>query len=177
MSGTTPSQTVGPFFGQGLPYEDGPRIAPEWHPDTITVHGAVFDGAGEPVPDAMVEIWQAGPDGVVSTVPGSIRRANHGFNGFGRCDTDPAGGYWFSTVKPGGPVPYLAMLVFSRGLLKPVSTRVYFPEDAGAHETCSLFTSAPVERRSTLVAVAEGERAYRFDVHLQGDDETVFFAI
>jgi protocatechuate 3,4-dioxygenase alpha subunit len=173
----TPSQTVGPFFGQGLPYGDGPRVVPEWRPDAIVVHGTVSDGDGEPIPDAMVEIWQAGANGAVSAVPGAMRRSNHGFNGFGRCDSDAAGGFWFSTLKPGGPVPYIAVLVFCRGLLKPVSTRIYFPEDAEAHAADTVLAGVPTERRATLVAVAEGERSYRFDVHMQGDDETVFFAI
>ncbi|GAB3968705.1 protocatechuate 3,4-dioxygenase subunit alpha [Actinoallomurus acanthiterrae] len=171
---TTPSQTVGPFFGYALPYADGPYVVPEWRPDAIRIRGRVLDGAGEPLPDALVEIWQADADGGVPRGGGSWRRAGNDFSGFGRCGTDAAGNYWFSTVKPGGPVPYIAMLVFARGLLKPVATRVYFPDEPG-NATDPVLSAVPPDRRDTLVAVREGDRAYRFDVHLRGERETVFF--
>ncbi len=172
----TPSQTVGPFFGFALPYADGPYVAPEWHSDAIRIRGRVLDGAGDPVPDALVEIWQAGPDGKVPAGGGAWRRAGTDFSGFGRCATDPAGNYWFSTVKPGGPAPHIAVLVFARGLLKPVRTRMYFPDEPG-NGTDPVLSAVPEERRDTLVAVRESDRSYRFDVHLQGDKETVFFAV
>lgn len=162
----TSSQTVGPFFGYSLPYEDGPYLVPEWHPDAIRLHGRVLDGAGDPVPDALVEIWQADTTGQVPRTPGALRRAGHDFAGFGRSATDAAGHYWFSTVRPGGP--YIAVLVSARGLLKPVATRVYFadvPEYVDA------------DRRHTLVAEADGDRSYVFDIRLRGDQETVFFAL
>lgn len=171
----TPSQTVGPFFAFGLPYADGPDVAPEWAPDAIRVRGRVLDGAGDPVPDALVEIWQAGADGKVAAGGGAWRRAGNDFSGFGRCGTDPAGNYWFSTVKPGGPAPHVAVLVFARGLLKPVRTRMYFPDEPG-NATDPVLSAVPEDRRDTLVAVRESDRSYRFDVHLQGDKETVFFA-
>ncbi|MFD0689574.1 protocatechuate 3,4-dioxygenase subunit alpha [Actinomadura fibrosa] len=174
---TTPSQTVGPFFGYGLPYEGGSELVPGWRPDAIRVRGRVLDGAGEPVPDALVEIWQADGSGEIPRRPGGLVRAGHDFSGFGRCPTDAAGGYWFGTVKP-GPVgegaPYIAVLVFARGLLKPVFTRLYFPEDGAAHGTDPLLAEVPAERRATLIAEREGEREYRFDIHLQGERETVF---
>jgi protocatechuate 3,4-dioxygenase, alpha subunit len=173
---TTPSQTVGPFFGYALPYGDGPRVVPEWHPDAIRLHGRVFDGAGEPLPDALLEIWQADADGRVPAAPGALTRAGHDFAGFGRCGTDAAGHYWFSTVKPGGPVPYIALLMFARGLLKPVRTRVYFPDEPG-NDGDPVLRGVPADRRDTLVAVREADRSYRFDVHLQGARETVFFAL
>jgi protocatechuate 3,4-dioxygenase alpha subunit len=176
----TPSQTVGPFFGYALPYEEGPYVVPPWRPGAITVRGRVFDGAGEPLPDALVEIWQADADG---TVPaggtGGLRRAGYGFSGFGRCPTDQDGGYWFSTVKPGrigGAAPYIAVLVFARGLLKPVATRLYFPEEGDANGRDPVLSAIDPERRATLVAQQDGEAAYRFDVRLQGEGETVFFA-
>jgi protocatechuate 3,4-dioxygenase alpha subunit len=171
---TTPSQTVGPFFGYALPYGDGPRVVPEWHPDAIRIHGRVLDGEGEPLPDALLEIWQTGPDGQVPDSLGALARGGRDFAGFGRCPTDADGRYWFSTLKPGGPVPYIAVLLFARGLLKPVTTRLYFPGEAG-NDTDPVLSAIPADRRDTLVAVREGDRSYRFDVHLQGEQETVFF--
>lgn len=174
----TPSQTVGPFFGYALPYEGGPEVVPSWRPGAVRVHGQVLDGAGVSVPDALVEIWQADEHGAVPRSEGGLRRGGRGFSGFGRCGTDPAGRYWFDTVKPGatgGSAPYIAVLVFARGLLKPVFTRLYFPEDAAAHETDPVLADVPASRRDTLIAEREGDGAYRFDVHLQGERETVFF--
>ncbi|MFG2088975.1 MULTISPECIES: protocatechuate 3,4-dioxygenase subunit alpha [unclassified Spirillospora] len=176
-SGCTPSQTVGPFFGYALPYEAGPQVVPGWRPDAIDVRGRVLDGAGEPVPDALLEIWQADEAGEIPRRPGGIVRNGHDFSGFGRCATDGDGGYWFTTVKPGavgGAAPYIAVLVFARGLLKPVFTRLYFPEDEPAHAADPLLGAVPAGRRATLIAEREGERGYRFDIHLQGERETVF---
>lgn len=178
-SPVTPSQTVGPFFGYALPYEEGPRVVPDWRPDAIRVRGTVYDGAGEPIPDALVEIWQADENGEIPNRPGGRVRDGHDFSGFGRCATDPAGGYWFSTVKPGavgGGAPYIAVLVFARGLLKPVFTRLYFPEDEAAHATDPLLGDVPADRRGTLIAERTADREYRFDVRMQGDGETVFLA-
>ena len=176
----TPSQTVGPFFGFALPYGDGSVIVPAWHPDAIRIHGRVLDGEGEPVPDALVEIWQPDGSGAVSRSAGGRRRDQVTFCGFGRCATDSAGSYWFSTVRPGrmgAAAPYAAMLVFARGLLKPVATRVYFPEDAAAHDIDPVLSLVDPGRRATLVAAAKGGRNYLFDIRLQGEDETVFFAL
>jgi protocatechuate 3,4-dioxygenase alpha subunit len=172
---TTPSQTVGPFFGYALPYAHGSRVVPEWHPDAIRIHGRVLDGAGEPLPDALVEIWQTGADGEVPGSVGALDRDGRDFSGFGRCATDADGRYWFSTLKPGGPAPHIAVLVFARGLLKPVATRLYFPDEAG-NAADSVLAAVPEGRRDTLVALREDVRSYRFDVHLQGEQETVFFA-
>ncbi|HEY8479059.1 MAG TPA: protocatechuate 3,4-dioxygenase subunit alpha [Spirillospora sp.] len=180
VSGPTPSQTVGPFFGFALPYESGPRVVPGWRPDAIEVRGRVLDGAGDPVPDALVEIWQADENGKIPRNPGGIVREGHDFSGFGRCGTDAAGGYWFTTVKPGAVgegAPYIAVLVFARGLLKPVFTRLYFPEDEAAHASDPLLAAVPADRRATLVAEREGERRYRFDIRLQGERETVFLDV
>ncbi|MCW2885411.1 MAG: protocatechuate 3,4-dioxygenase, alpha subunit [Streptosporangiaceae bacterium] len=168
----TPSQTVGPFFGYALPYAEGQHVVPPWQADAVLLYGRVVDGAGDPVPDAIVEIAQAGADGRPPAEVGALRRAGNGFSGFGRSATDGEGGYWFTTVKPGGTNPYIAMLVFARGLLKPVATRVYFPEDAVVDP---LLRTLEPERRSTLIAVRD-ERGYRFDIHLQGARETVFLA-
>lgn len=177
-TGMTPSQTVGPFFAIGLPYDDGPRVAPAWRPDAIRLRGRVTDGNGDPLPDALIEIMQADADGTVPRSPGALKREPGDFSGFGRCGTDEAGEYWFTTVRPGainGGAPYIAMLVFARGLLKPVSTRVYFPE--ADNSTDPVLSAVPEERRHTLVAERTGEGEYRFDVRLQGENETVFLAV
>lgn len=173
----TPSQTIGPFFGFGLPYDDGPELVRPWRPDAITVSGRVLDGAGMPLPDALLEIWQAAPDGSVPAGGGPLLRIADEFSGFGRCPTDRGGRYRFTTLKPGARdgAPHLALLLFARGLLKPVRSRIYFPEDD--HSGDPVLTGIAPARRGTLIAAAAGERAYRFDVRLRGDDETVFFAL
>jgi protocatechuate 3,4-dioxygenase, alpha subunit len=141
----TPSQTVGPFYGYALPYAEGPFVVPEDHPDAIELHGRVTDGAGEPVSDALLEICQPGL--------------------FGRCPTEADGSYRFRTARPD---VYIPLLVFARGLLKPVWTRVYLTDEA------PFLAQVDPLRRSTLVASLSGERSYRFDVRLQGEGETVF---
>ncbi|MEU8354342.1 protocatechuate 3,4-dioxygenase subunit alpha, partial [Streptomyces sp. NPDC048845] len=131
----TPSQTVGPFYGYALPFAGGGDVAPAGHPDTITVHGRVFDGAGAPVPDALLEFWQAGPDGSLAGAPGSLRRdpvtgavvGRDGveFTGFARVPTDADGHYALRTLPPGGDAPYLSVCVFARGLMHHLFTRAY----------------------------------------------------
>ncbi|MEW2155222.1 protocatechuate 3,4-dioxygenase subunit alpha [Streptomyces sp. NPDC007189] len=182
----TPSHTVGPFYGYALPFRGGEEIAPLGHPDTVTVHGYVLDGAGEPLPDALVELWGPRPDGTVPQVDGSIRRdpATGGylgrngveFTGWGRIQTD-ADGHWYArTLRPGTRgrgAPYLSVCVFARGLLVHLFTRIYLPGDEAALAADPLLTRVG-ERRDTLIAVEEGPAAYRFDIRLQGEGETVF---
>jgi protocatechuate 3,4-dioxygenase alpha subunit len=162
----TPGQTVGPFYGYALPYEGGPDLVPKGHPDAIRLHGVVLDGAGAPVPDALLEIWQADRDGTVPRVGGSLHRDGYTFTGWGRASTNNVGQYSFTTVTPGAP--FIAMTVFARGLMNRLFTRVYLP---GASDPFLL--SLPPERRETLVAEKDGD-GLRFDVTLQGDRETVF---
>jgi protocatechuate 3,4-dioxygenase alpha subunit len=169
VSAATPGQTVGPFFGFALPYPDGPHLVPPGHPDAIRLTGRVLDGAGDGVPDALLEIWQAGADGSVRPNPGSLHRDGFTFTGWGRAATDRTGAYGFTTVRPGGAVPFIAMAVFARGLLHRLFTRVYLP---GSPDD-ALLAAVPAARRSTLLAVADGPQL-RFDVRLQGPDETVF---
>ncbi|MFI5776118.1 protocatechuate 3,4-dioxygenase subunit alpha [Nocardia sp. NPDC051570] len=172
----TPGQTVGPFFGYALPYEGGHRLISPWHPSAIRLHGTVFDGNGDPVPDALVEIRQADTTGAVPTVPGSLRRDGSTFTGWGRAAVDEAGHYEFATVTP-GPVadsaPFIGMVIFARGLLDRLFTRIYLPATANPLAD-PLLASLPPERRRTLIADRDGDRSLRFDVRLQGAEETVF---
>jgi protocatechuate 3,4-dioxygenase alpha subunit len=164
---TTPGQTVGPYFGFALPYPGGADLVPSTHPGAIQLTGRVLDGAGQPVPDALLEIWQTDVSGQVVHEPGSLRRDGFTFTGWGRAATDNTGSYRFTTVRPG--TSFIALAVFARGLLDRLFTRVYLPGAAPD----ALLESLPEERRRTLYAVADGDRLL-FDVHLQGPDETVF---
>ena len=160
----TPGQTIGPFFGYALPYDGDHELVPPAHPGAIRLHGTVLDGAGEPVPDALLELWQAGPDGEVVQQEGSLHRDGWTFTGFGRCATDGAGLYSFTTVRPG--TSYVSITVFARGLLDRLFTRAYVADDP-------FLETLPAERRDTLRAVAEPD-GFRFDLRLQGEGETVF---
>ena len=164
MAAQTPSQTVGPFFSFALTGRPMAELAPPDAPGAIRIGGRVLDGAGDPVSDAVVEIWQADESG------------SYAAGRFGRCGTSADGSYRFVTVKP-GPVegaPHVVVMVFARGLLKQVLTRMYFPdEEANASDPV---LAAAGERAGTLVARAHGD-GFAFDVHLQGDEETAFFEL
>lgn len=158
----TPPQTVGPFFSLALARPGENVLVPGGR---LTVRGRVLDGEEAPVPDALVEVWQAGPDGIYR--PGS---------GWGRCPTDADGGYSFVTEKPGGvegQAPHLVLLVFARGLLRPVLTRMYFPDEAEANAADPVLSALEERDRATLVAAPGDE--LRFDVRLQGERQTAFF--
>jgi protocatechuate 3,4-dioxygenase alpha subunit len=174
----TPSQTVGPFFGYALPYENGWELVAPHHPQAIRLHGTVFDGDGDVVPDAILEIWQADDTGAMSAEQGSLEPDGYTFTGFGRASVTLAGQYSFTTVKPGptsaGAAPSILVTVFARGLTHHLFTRVFFPEDSAAHATDTVLAAVPADRRSTLVSVADGRASYRFDIRLQGERETVF---
>ena len=179
MSGAlTPSQTVGPFFGVGLPFEQGEQIAPPGSAGAIRVEGQVLDGNGEPVPDALLEIWQ--PDD-----RGRYRQVADGrATGFGRCRTDAEGAFTFITVKPGAtPAPdghaqaaHLNVTVFARGLLRHLVTRMYFPDEPEANANDPVLNLVDPARRETLMARHWGG-VMHFDIRLQGERETVFFVI
>lgn len=180
----TPSQTVGPFFSHALPWPDGPYVVPDGTPGAVWLRGRVLDGAGEPVPDALVETWQADPDGRFAH-PDDPRGPVTGFRGFGRCPTDPDGRYAILTRKPGpvpGPdgrpqAPHVDVSVFARGLLDRVVTRAYFGDEERANAADPVLASVTdADARATLVAEPTGD-GYRFDVRLQGDRETVFFDV
>ena len=158
---------------------------PEGTPGACWIGGRVVDGAGQPVADALVETWQADPQGRFAHPDDPRGPAAPGFRGFGRCPTDAEGRWAVRTVKPGplpapgGGVeaPHLNVSVFARGLLGRLVTRVYFPDEPEANAADPLLGSIPDRAvRDRLVAVADGDRL-RFDIHLQGDQETPFLAI
>ncbi|MFD9893108.1 protocatechuate 3,4-dioxygenase subunit alpha [Amycolatopsis sp. NPDC059027] len=179
---STPSQTVGPYLSIGLPWPDGPYVVPEGTPGGVWIRGTVFDGAGEPIPDAMIETWQADPSGRFDHPDDPRGAAAPGFRGFGRCPTDTAGHYGIFTVLPGvvpgedgaPQAPHVDVSVFARGLLHRVVTRVYFEDQDNTGDP--VLASVPEDRRHTLIAAKTAD-GYRFDVRLQGGGETVFFAL
>lgn len=194
-AGITPSQTVGPFLAIGLPWPDGPYVVPPDSPGAIVIAGRVLDGAGEPLPDALVETWQADPDSRFNHPDdprGQVPPAVAGFRGFGRSATDAQGSYRIVTLRPGplpGPdggtqAPHIDVSVFARGLLDRVVSRIYFGDEADANAADPVLASVgdPV-RRATLIASAEpggspgGPVQFRFDIKLQGEHETVFFDV
>jgi protocatechuate 3,4-dioxygenase alpha subunit len=174
----TPGQTVGPFFGYALPFDRGNELVPPRSPNAVQLSGTVSDGDGKPVPDALLEIWQADADGVIPNSTGSLRRDGWTFTGWGRASTDDGGRYGFSTVIPGvsrpGAAPFIMVTIFARGLLNRLFTRAYVPGEQLSNDP--LLASLPAERRDTLIAKREGS-GLRFDIQLQdapGRPETVF---
>ncbi|MFF5991596.1 protocatechuate 3,4-dioxygenase subunit alpha [Prauserella flavalba] len=175
---STPSQTVGPYLALGLPWADGPTVVEEGTPGAVWIRGVVYDGAGTPVPDGLIETWQADAHGRFDH-PDDPRGAQPGFRGFGRCPTTDDGEYGILTVVPGalpGEAPHINVSVFARGLLHRVVTRIYFPENTEANAADPVLAAVPAERRDTLVA-RKSEDGYTFDVRLQGEGETVFFDV
>jgi protocatechuate 3,4-dioxygenase, alpha subunit len=177
----TPSQTVGPFLSIGLTWPGGHLVVPEGTPGAIRISGIVRDGAGAPVPDGVIETWQPDVDGRFDHPDDPRGASGSGFAGFGRCPTDGDGRYQIVTVKPGalgdGQAPHINVTVLARGLLQHVVTRIYFPDETEANAEDVVLRSLPDDgARSTLIA-APAEDGYRFDIHLQGDRETVFFAV
>jgi len=189
--GTTPSQTIGPFHRIMVPWEGGAELVSPDNPDAIRIEGRILDGAGEPVDDSVVELWQANVHGRYAHVEDTREvPLVAGFDGFGRAITDGEGRFTIVTVKPGcvpGPgesvqAPHISLSVFARGLLKHLVTRIYFSDEETANDQDPVLLSIEDgTRRDTLVAVRqEGERRlplYEFDIYLQGPRETVFFNI
>src|ERR1700678_4737067 len=166
-----------------LPCPDGPFVVPEDTPSAITIIGRMYEGAGNVIPDGLVETWEADPDGRFAP-PDDPRGATPGgyyaFRGFGRCPTAPDGAYRIVTLKPGplptpdGAIeaPHLDVSVFARGLLDRVVTRMYFPDEMAANAADPVLCSVEPGRRGSLIAIAEPEGHLRFDVWLQGNRET-----
>ena len=187
----TSSQTVGPFFGPALLREDAIRnvlTQPETAGERIRIEGRVLDGDRLPVPDAMVEIWQANAHGRYNhNADQGAAHLDPTFLGFGRSGTAEDGSYWFETIKPGRvpfyqeqfQAPHICVTVFSRGLLNHLVTRLFF-EDEQTNTEDPILQCVPDERRSTLLAKREnfvGKIVYRFDIIMQGQGETAFFNV
>jgi protocatechuate 3,4-dioxygenase alpha subunit len=194
--GITPSQTVGPFFKYGLT-PDGKYdwndaftsdlVTPDASGERIRIEGRVFDGDAAPVPDAMLEIWQADAQGRFADPQDNRALPNAAFRGFGRCGTDANGEYSFDTIKPGSvpdpdgtpQAPHVLLAIFARGMLLQLYTRIYFDGEA-ANSADPVLALVPADRRGTLIAAREvgpGGAVYRFDIRLQGEGETVFFDV
>ena len=196
MAEITPSQTVGPYFAYGLTpnrkydWKDTfstDQVTPDASGERIRIEGQVLDGDGCPINDCMIEIWQADAQGRYAHARGEKPRPNAKFTGFGRSATDKAGVYSFDTIKPGavaGPggkpqAPHIVVCIFSRGMLRQIYTRLYFSDEA-ANGADPILALVPADRRGTLIAHKQpgsGQAVYRFDIRVQGDNETVFFDI
>ncbi|WP_125099352.1 protocatechuate 3,4-dioxygenase subunit alpha [Leucobacter chromiireducens] len=175
----TPGQTVGPFFAFGLDSVKKHEVAFPHSPGAIVLGGVIRDGEGNPIPDAVIEIFAADSDGSVPRARGSFRRDDHTFTGFGRAFTTDEGRYEFWTRNPGsvsGEAPFFAAVVFARGLPDKLHTRIYLPEDAAALAADPLLASLSAEERSTLVATRTPAGHLTHDIRLQGEKETVFIA-
>ena len=183
----TASQTVGPFFHLGFVYLERENLVPEGAAsDRIAMSGKVLDGDGNVVPDAVLEVWHADSAGRYfgEYSPGNSARPR--LHGFGRIETNDDGEFRFTTIKPGrvrspdgsSQAPHIVVTLFSRGLLKPLHTRIYFPDEPGNADD-TVLKLVPPERRSTLIAVRSGENGsqnlLRWNIVMQGDGETVFF--
>lgn len=176
----TPGQTIGPFYGYALPFEKDNELVNQAHPNSVRLHGVVCDGNGEIIPDALLEIWQADEHGNVVSREGSLVRDGYTFTGWGRAAVDNAGHYTFTTVNPGatdeGKAPFIMLTVFARGLLNRLFTRIYLPEDTTALARDPLLVSLSEAECSTLIATREADGSLRFDIRLQGENETVFLS-
>lgn len=179
----TGSQTVGPFFRIGM----APLFCEEMAPagvagERVTIHGRVLDGDGKAIPDATMEIWQADAQGKYA----DSDEVKSGFTGFGRVPTNEKGEFRFTTIKPGvmrrpgcsEQAPHLVVTLFMRGLLRHLRTRIYFAGEAG-NESDGILQLVPAERRQTLIARrdAASEVAFEWNIHMQGENETVFFEV
>ena len=189
----SPSQTVGPYFAQGL-LRDGDEVftnclvTESTEGERIRIEGCVLDAEGRPIEDAMIEIWQANSHGRYKhPLDEQDKPLDPDFMGHGRTSTDVDGNYRFETIKPGsvpGPgnsaqAPHINVIVFARGMLSHAFTRIYFEDETAANRKDPVLMSIDdAARRNTLVAGrenAEGQVIYRFDIHLQGENETAFF--
>jgi protocatechuate 3,4-dioxygenase alpha subunit len=184
--GTTPSQTVGPYFAIGLPWDLGPEAVAPDSAGATRITGTVYDGAGTPVPDFLLETWQADPDGRFADLHGYGGRSElPGFRGFARYGVEEGDGtFEIVTIKPGqvpGPgetmqAPHIDVSLLARGMLNRVVTRIYFADEAEANAADPVLARVPPERRATLLAQPTAN-GYTLDLRIQGEGETVFFAV
>ena len=188
----SPSQTIGPYYALGL-IRKGDKVitnvlvSEKTEGERIRIEGRVIDGDGRPVEDAMIEIWQANSHGRYNhPLDEQDKPLDPDFMGHGRAGTDPDGNYWFETIKPGSvpglnatvQSPHINAIVFARGMLVHAFTRIYFDDEATNQNDPVLMSIVDESRRNTLIAghqVSEGRTVYRFDIHLQGENETAFF--
>jgi protocatechuate 3,4-dioxygenase alpha subunit len=181
---TTASQTVGPYLHIGLDWLVTDNLAgPDATRDPVTIEGTITDADGTPIDDALVEIWQANANGRYDH-PADTRSVplEPGFKGFGRVPTNAAGGFRFTTIKPGAvpapdgglQAPHINVTIFMRGMLKQLKTRIYFPGEP-ANASDPALARVPAARRDTLIATMRGDRSLEWNVVLQGTGETVFF--
>lgn len=179
----TANQTVGPYLRIGLIYgkPQNDLVNDKTIGERITIMGLVLDGNGDPITDAMVEIWQPDANGIYNHPNDPLYdQADPNFQGFGRAESRKGGDYDFKTIKPGsrdGQAPYINVHVFARGMLIHAMTRIYF-EGEPANDDDPVLRSIEAGRRHTIIACREdsgGHPIYRFDIRMQGDDETVFF--
>ncbi len=188
MPRQTPSQTVGPFFQDGLfRGAENVLIDAETQGQEIRIFGTLLDGQGAPVPDGVVELWQADAGGHFRHSADPLAElADPHFHGFGRSDTRSEGRFEFVTIKPGRvangagelQAPHVALRIFARGLLVQLDTRMYFPDQPEENNADPLLRSLDPARRASLIAervTSSGVPTYRLDIHLQGPLETVFF--
>lgn len=173
----TADQTVGPYYAIGMAYDGSEEVVPHGSVGSIVLSGYVYDGNGDPVPDAVVEIWQTDAAGNIPQESGGIVRKVGSFSGFGRSGSDEEGRYQFTTLLPGatedGKAPFFAVIVFARGLLARLHTRIYLP--GPATDADPFLQRLEPARRATLIATPV-EGGFRHDIHLQGEKETVFLA-
>lgn len=183
---STPSQTVGPFLSIGMTWERGDHVVPEGTDGSFWIRGRLLDGAGDPVPDGLIETWQADPSGNFAHAMPPLGSEVEGFGGFGRSLTGLEGDYAVLTVKPGRvadgagglQAPHLDVSVFARGLLHRVVLRIYFDDESEANAQDPVLSALPDDgARATLIAALDGIGGYALDIRLQGDAETVFFAV
>ncbi|UUX49238.1 protocatechuate 3,4-dioxygenase subunit alpha [Nisaea acidiphila] len=195
----SPSQTAGPyvhigcvpnFCGIGGVYEEDlgtSMVNEKTKGERIKVSGTVYDGTGTPLKDALIEIWQADADGLYPSPEETRGTADPNFTGFGRKAGDYQTGEWvFETVKPGAVpfpdgrmmAPHITLWIVARGINIGLQTRMYFPDEAEANAKDPILTRIEHQNRvPTLIAEKTGDGAYRFDIYLQGENETVFFDI
>ncbi|MEQ1776303.1 MAG: protocatechuate 3,4-dioxygenase subunit alpha [Burkholderiales bacterium] len=180
----TAAQTVGPYVAIGFEKQAVPDVAPAGVAgERVVITGKIFDGDGQPVTDGVIETWQANSYGKYAHPDDAQEKLlEENFRGFGRVLTDTQGGFRLTTIKPGKvagvdgkeQAPHITVVIFMRGLLKHLMTRIYFPDDA-VNAADAVLNLVPAARRSTLIATRSADGTLRWDVHLQGPHETVFF--